>query len=166
MEATDFSFVSRSNHRPENGGYEEWSFKINDQKFSLFCDLRIPGIVSPYYEDMPSDKSRVCMVDIIFTTSKNIADIYDPSQSTAEVQEAVIAAAVKILLEKIKPIRDFKYVNFVFDKRNKTFFEQLFNQICIEGSAELKQSLHRIINPEAQLLIDAGQLEFLAGTLK
>lgn len=166
MEATDFSFIGRSKHRPEDGGYEEWSFTVDSQKFTLFCDLRMPGIVSPYYENLPSDKSKVCMTDIIFTTDKNISDIYDPSQSTTEVQEAVINGSIKILLEKIKPVRDFKYVNFVFVKNNKEFFKLLFNQICTEGSEELKEIIHRIITPEAQFLIDAGQLEFLTGPLK
>jgi hypothetical protein len=166
MEATDITFNNRTNHREEGGGYEEWSFNAGSQKFSLFCDIRIPGVVSSFYEKMPEDRNKVSMTDIIFTTSSNITDIYDPSLSTEEVRSGVKDGTIKILLEKIKPLRDFKYVNFVYSKTNSAFYKDIFDQICNEGTEELKRDIFRIINPDAQLLIDAGQLEFATGPLK
>lgn len=165
MEATDISFVQRTTDNYEKSGYEEWSFFVNNEKYVVYCDIRVPGLVSIFHENIPEDKNKVCMTDIIFIKD-NIPMLYDPKQSTVEVQKIIQDTTIKILLEKIKPVRDFAYINFVYAKSNKLFFKEIFDQICIEGSAELKQKVLRIITPEAQALIDANQLEFLTGPLK
>lgn len=166
MEATDISLFQRTTEKFEKGGFEEWSFFINNNEYTLFCDIRIPGLISTFYEDIPTNRNKVCMSDIMFITKDNIPVIYNPSQSNEEVKKAVQSAVIKILLEKIKPVRNFNYVNFVFSKNNKIFFQEIFNQICTEGDSEFKQKILRLIKPEVQSLIDADQLEFLTGPLK
>lgn len=166
MKVTDIIFKERSFHRDEKGGYEIWSFNVDERNFELFCDIRIPGIVSSFYEDLPKDTSKVCVVDIIFNTKTNASEVYDPYQSTAEFQQAVSNAVIKILLEEIKPKRNFKYVAFVYSIVNDSFYKNIINSICNDTTDEIKQKVHRIINKDTQLLIDAGQLRYLVGELK
>jgi hypothetical protein len=167
MEATNITFADRSTHREDQGGYEEWRFSVDGRDFILYCDIRLPGVVASFYEGMPEERDKVCMTDILFITNKTAEDIYDPKQSTEEVQKAVSDAVIKILLEKIKPNRNFKYVTFLYSISNSFFYKDaIFDKICTQGTEEFKQKILRIIRPEVQTLIDAGGVEFVTGPLK
>lgn len=166
MEVTDVTFLESTFHRAEKGGYEKWSFKVNGRVYNVYCDIRIPGLISTFYEEIPKDKEKVNFADIVFTTNKNALDLYNPSLSTPEEQEAISKAVIDILTNKIKTKRDYKYLTFVFSKENESFFRNIYTKICTEAPKDIQEKSLRLVNNDLQLMIDAGQWHCLVGELK
>lgn len=164
----EFSFIERTFHREMNGGYERWSFKINNREYYFGGDIRrIDG--SEYFasintQNTPELQEKVLVID--FMENKAIDGLkiweyqFQPDQDTPKVLGCIIEIADKAL-----QFRKFKYIATLSSKEWRQTSYDFLKSICDPVPEIVASNVLSIITPNLQNSIDTGALSLDIGDL-
>lgn len=166
-----YTFIGRTTHREDSGGFEEWNFEINDNTFLFVGDIRKPGLVISHINDEnTNDICKACFIDIFDVkdngTNEPVVNYINPSVLDSTLLENIAENVIDLLLNVIKPARAFCYIVFLDKTKNSFFYEKILEQICMPVDKGIKKKIIATLNEDNKNLIKEGLLSCYVGELK
>jgi hypothetical protein len=161
-----YTFLDRTTHREEGGGYENWLIEFRDKKYYYTADVRIPGLVNSSYQPMPEKREKVIVVD--FFSADSLNSFEDPYLSTGDsgyTARSIISCVADLTIRVIEPIRKFRYVAMCGNPEWERIHKLLARKLGTPAEPDIVKATFDILNPDLQKLIDMGHSHCIVGDL-
>ena len=159
------SFIERTEHRDEKGGYERWILEVDNKPYKVYCDIRIPGVKDSAVQGLPAVRDKVIVVDLYYKKEDILFESFDPKKTDTEHSKEIQKGLIDLILNVIRPNRSFRYVAFVVDENDQEFYGQILSQISKQPSKDIIFAVQQIIKTETQMLMDAEHFDLFVGDL-
>jgi len=149
-----YNLVERTYHRVCGGGYEKWSFEIDDQKYLFWGDVR----------ELPIAKERVIYITLYKEELVNGVSTWSATWSPGSHLIPVMEALTDLAF-RIQVLRGFRYITIHtcpdWDKPLKLFLTKMADL----APEEIKKEVYGIFTYDMQVSIDMGYADFMVGDI-
>lgn len=149
------TFLRRTYHREHRGGYEAWSFNIDNQNYLVEGDVRL----------LPICNERAVFITLYKETIINDVPTWDATWDPGNQLLDILKKLTEIIF-RIQVIREFRYITIHtcpgWDKHLKLFLKKIAQPITDES---VRAEVFKTFKPEVQISIDAGFSEFMVGDI-
>ena len=150
-----YTLQERTNHREKGGGFEKWSFEVNNKKYFLYGDIRYIKSLNEYalYADFYSEKS-------LMSDTKNVWDFTEEVGYDATLVLNSLAELIKKLsLQTTPPATDrpYRYVVFTTPAEWESVIQALISKYgTYVTDNHIIQCVEEFLNWDLSVQIDAG----------
>jgi hypothetical protein len=149
------TFMRRTYHREDKGGYEAWSFNIDNQNYLIEGDVR----------RLPVTNERAVFITLYKEIFINNIPVWDATWDPGSQILAVLKKLTEIIF-RIQVIREFRYITIHtcpgWDKHLKLFLKKIAQPISDQN---IITEVFTTYKPEIQISIDAGFSDFIVGDI-
>lgn len=160
-----FTFLNRTHHREEGGGYENWMFEVNNEKYYYTADIRIPGLVNANLQPIPEKREKVIVVDFFHESGLNSVTPYKPINNSGYSARAVIACLAELTIGVIEPIRKYRYVAMPGDPEWLGVHNLMIKRLGVFAEPDIVKGVYDVLEPNLQKMIDMGYSHCVVGDL-
>lgn len=162
-----FTFLNRTHHREEGGGYENWIFEVNGEKYYYTADIRIPGLINSNLQPMPEKREKVIIIDFFHESGLNTLDTekFKPTNNSGYSARAVIACLAELTIGIIEPLRHFRYVGMPGNPEWRRVHEFMIKRLGTFAELDIVKGVYDVLEPNLQKMIDMGYSHCLVGDL-
>lgn len=140
-----YTFIDRTYHREEDGGYERWMFEIDGKKFYVDGDIRF----------LPKSSSKVMVVDFYSEESLNNG-IWETTNTESYQALRIINCVIELVARKIPKFRYYRYLAFPCSPKWNNIIPELISKHGRLANKEIVEEVNTVLNYNLLVLMDSG----------
>jgi hypothetical protein len=150
--------VNRTYHRPENGGFDSWEFKLdNGNDYYFLGDIR-------HLEEFNEKVLFVTLYKKV-PVGDNRFEYSARWETEDRVNFASLVEVITNLAFRIQFIRRYRYIVITICPGWEKLITFFMKKICESAPEDVKEVIFKLFRYEVQIEMDAGYTDFFVGDI-